>query len=175
MRAARWKRFVSWIGTLVVCIICCGYPKSALSFDHRVMECLNTCLRSKIRVPEDRYWVVCSDRVYFVHKNSLQDTIWDFLDRTLKDAVGKRKVKYLYNSDGVRVWKGDYLSQQEYRYVCRIGCGGVPMRVSSRVFGIGLLSLCWIRAGSCRVGIQRLGLTRNMCVKLYISRLPLRA
>jgi YD repeat-containing protein len=32
---------------------------------------------------------------------------------------------YGYNSDGVRVWKQDVLSQQEYRYVCRIGCGGV--------------------------------------------------
>jgi YD repeat-containing protein len=33
---------------------------------------------------------------------------------------------YGYNSDGVRVWKQDVLSQQEYRYVCRIGCGGMP-------------------------------------------------
>jgi len=27
------------------------------------------------------------------------------------------------------------LNQQEYRYVCRIGCGGVPMRVYSRAMG----------------------------------------
>jgi len=42
---------------------------------------------------------------------------------------------YGYNSDGVRVWKGDVLNQQEYRYVCRIGCGGAPMRVYSRAMG----------------------------------------
>ncbi len=40
--------------------------------------------------------------------------------------------EYGYNSDGVRVWKRDGLARQEYRYVCRIGCGGVPMRVYSR-------------------------------------------
>ena len=39
---------------------------------------------------------------------------------------------YRYNSDGVRVWKRDGLAGQEYRYVCRIGCGGVPMRVYNR-------------------------------------------
>jgi hypothetical protein len=39
---------------------------------------------------------------------------------------------YGYNSDGVRVWKRDVLAGQEYRYVCRIGCGGVPMRVYNR-------------------------------------------
>jgi len=37
-----------------------------------------------------------------------------------------------YNSDGVRVWRRDYLAGQEYRYVCRIECGGVPMRVYDR-------------------------------------------
>lgn len=40
--------------------------------------------------------------------------------------------EYGYNSDGARVWKRDVLNGQEYRYVCRIGCGGVPMRVYSR-------------------------------------------
>ena len=40
--------------------------------------------------------------------------------------------EYGYNSDGARVWKRDVLNQQEYRYVCRIGCGGVPMRVYNR-------------------------------------------
>jgi YD repeat-containing protein len=40
--------------------------------------------------------------------------------------------EYGYNSDGVRVWKRDVLNGQEYRYVCRIGCGGVPMRVYNR-------------------------------------------
>jgi hypothetical protein len=33
---------------------------------------------------------------------------------------------YRYNSDGVRVWKRDGLAGQEYRYVCGVGCGGVP-------------------------------------------------
>ncbi|GIV06481.1 MAG: hypothetical protein KatS3mg016_2056 [Fimbriimonadales bacterium] len=42
---------------------------------------------------------------------------------------------YGYNSDGVRVWKQDVLSQQEYRYVCRIGCGGIPMRVYNQAMG----------------------------------------
>jgi len=42
---------------------------------------------------------------------------------------------YGYNSDGVRVWKQDVLAGQEYRYVCRIGCGGVPMRVYNRAMG----------------------------------------
>ena len=40
--------------------------------------------------------------------------------------------EYGYNSDGARVWKRDGLAGQEYRYVCRIGCGGVPMRVYNR-------------------------------------------
>jgi hypothetical protein len=44
---------------------------------------------------------------------------------------------YGYNSDGVRVWKQDVLNQQEYRYVCRIGCGGVPMRVYNRAMSGG--------------------------------------
>ena len=42
-----------------------------------------------------------------------------------------------YNSDGVRVWRRDYLAGQEYRYVCRIECGGVPMRVYSRAMSGG--------------------------------------
>jgi hypothetical protein len=41
--------------------------------------------------------------------------------------------EYGYNSDGARVWKRDVLNEQEYRYVCRIGCGGVPMRVYNRL------------------------------------------
>ncbi len=45
--------------------------------------------------------------------------------------------EYGYNSDGVKVWKKDHLNQQEYRYVCRIGCGGVPMRVYQRAMGNG--------------------------------------
>jgi hypothetical protein len=45
--------------------------------------------------------------------------------------------QYGYNSDGVRVWKRDGLNRQEYRYVCRIGCGGVPMRVYNRAMGGG--------------------------------------
>ena len=43
--------------------------------------------------------------------------------------------EYGYNSDGARVWKRDVLNGQEYRYVCRIGCGGVPMRVYNRAVG----------------------------------------
>ena len=43
--------------------------------------------------------------------------------------------EYGYNGDGIRVWKRDWLNQQEYRYVCRIGCGGVPMRVYNREIG----------------------------------------
>jgi hypothetical protein len=43
--------------------------------------------------------------------------------------------EYGYNSDGVRVWKRDGLAGQEYRYICRIGCGGVPMRVYNRAMG----------------------------------------
>ncbi|GIV08477.1 MAG: hypothetical protein KatS3mg019_0568 [Fimbriimonadales bacterium] len=43
--------------------------------------------------------------------------------------------EYGYNSDGVWVWKQDALNQQEYRYVCRIGCGGIPMRVYNRAIG----------------------------------------
>jgi hypothetical protein len=45
--------------------------------------------------------------------------------------------EYGYNSDGVRVWKQDVLAGQEYRYVCRIGCGGVPMRVYNRAMSGG--------------------------------------
>jgi len=40
--------------------------------------------------------------------------------------------EYGYNSDGARVWQRDVLNGQEYRYVCRIGCGDVPMRVYNR-------------------------------------------
>ncbi|MFN3689901.1 MAG: hypothetical protein ACK4UU_03120 [Fimbriimonadales bacterium] len=35
----------------------------------------------------------------------------------------------------MRVWKRDWLNQQEYRYVCRIGCGGVPTPVYHRAGG----------------------------------------
>ena len=45
--------------------------------------------------------------------------------------------EYGYNSDGARVWKRDVLNEQEYRYVCRIGCGGVPMRVYNRAMSGG--------------------------------------
>ena len=43
--------------------------------------------------------------------------------------------EYEYSADGVRVWKQDWLNGQEYRYVCRIGCDGVPMRVYNRAIG----------------------------------------
>ena len=45
--------------------------------------------------------------------------------------------EYGYSSDGARVWKRDVLNGQEYRYVCRIGCGGVPMRVYNRAMSGG--------------------------------------
>ena len=45
--------------------------------------------------------------------------------------------EYGYNSDGARVWQRDVLKQREYRYVCRIGCGGVPMRVYNRAMSGG--------------------------------------
>jgi hypothetical protein len=45
--------------------------------------------------------------------------------------------EYGYNSDGVRVWKRDGLNGQECRYVCRMGCGGVPMRVYNRAMSGG--------------------------------------
>jgi hypothetical protein len=45
--------------------------------------------------------------------------------------------EYGYNSDGARVWKRDVLNEQEYRYLCRIGCGGVPMRVYNRAMSGG--------------------------------------
>jgi len=49
---------------------------------------------------------------------------------------------YGYNSDGARVWKRGVLARQEYRYICRIGCGGVLMRVYIREFAdTGWLSL----------------------------------
>ena len=40
-----------------------------------------------------------------------------------------------YNSDGARVWKRDrrdMQNEQEYRYVCGIGCGGVPTREAGK-------------------------------------------
>ncbi len=65
---------------------------------------------------------------------------------------------YGYNSDGVRVWKRDGLAGREYRYVCRIGCGSVPMRVYSRAIGgeswntleeyVAGLSSVWYRTGA---------------------------
>ena len=45
--------------------------------------------------------------------------------------------EYGYNSDRVRVWKRDVLNGQEYRYLRRIGCGGVPMRVYNRMMSGG--------------------------------------
>ncbi|CUU09929.1 YD repeat-containing protein [Armatimonadetes bacterium GBS] len=53
------------------------------------------------------------------------------IERDYGDRV-EAVYEYGYNSDGVRVWKRDVLAGQEYRYVCRIGCGGVPMRGYSR-------------------------------------------
>ena len=54
----------------------------------------------------------------------------------IEQDYGSRDVQlayeYGYNSDGVWVWKRDGLAGQEYRYLCRIGCGDVPMRVYNR-------------------------------------------
>ncbi len=55
---------------------------------------------------------------------------WDYGNGNLQTAY-----EYGYNADGVRAWKRDWLNQQEYRYVCRIGCGEVPMRVYNRAIG----------------------------------------
>ena len=41
--------------------------------------------------------------------------------------------EYGYSSDGARVWQRDVLNEHEYRYVCRIGCGGVPTQVYNRL------------------------------------------
>jgi len=59
---------------------------------------------------------------------------------------------YGYNSDGVRVWKRDVLAGQEYRYLCRIECGGMPMRVL-RILSILVLCLIMI---SCRQRVLHL-------------------
>ncbi|GBC92607.1 hypothetical protein HRbin15_01078 [bacterium HR15] len=57
------------------------------------------------------------------------------IERDYGDGSLQVAYEYGYNGDGIRVWKQDRLAQQEYRYVCRIGCGGVPMRVYSRQIG----------------------------------------
>jgi len=57
------------------------------------------------------------------------------IERDYGDGNLQTAYEYGYTGDGVRVWKRDTLSQQEYRYLCRIGCGGVPMRVYNRVIG----------------------------------------
>jgi len=60
--------------------------------------------------------------------------------------------EYGYNSDGVWVWKRDGLAGQEYRYLCRIECGGTPMRVL-RILSILVLCLIMI---SCRQRVLHL-------------------
>lgn len=51
------------------------------------------------------------------------------IERDFGNGQVQTVYEYGYNSDGAKVWKRDLLTQQEYRYVCRIGCGDVPMRV----------------------------------------------
>ena len=51
------------------------------------------------------------------------------IERDYGDGNLQVAYEYGYTGNGVRVWKRDYLNQQEYRYLCRIGCGDVPMRV----------------------------------------------
>jgi len=60
--------------------------------------------------------------------------------------------EYGYNSDGARVWKRDGLAGQVYRYLCRIECGGTPMRVL-RILSILVLCLIMI---SCRQRVLHL-------------------
>ena len=60
------------------------------------------------------------------------------IERDYGSGVVQVVYEYGYNSDGARVWKRDVLNEQEYRYVCRIGCGGVPMRVYNRVMSGGV-------------------------------------
>ncbi len=57
------------------------------------------------------------------------------IERDYGNGNEQAAYEYGYNSDGVKVWKKDYLNGQEYRYVCRIGCGGTPMRVYQRAMG----------------------------------------
>ena len=57
------------------------------------------------------------------------------IERDYGDGSLQVAYEYGYNSDGVRVWKQDVLSQQEYRYICRTGCGGIPMRVYNQAMG----------------------------------------
>ncbi|MEM2592702.1 MAG: hypothetical protein QXI60_08965, partial [Thermofilaceae archaeon] len=57
------------------------------------------------------------------------------IERDYGDGNLQVAYEYGYTGNGVRVWKRDYLNQQEYRYLCRIGCGGVPMRVYNRAVG----------------------------------------
>ncbi|GIV07718.1 MAG: hypothetical protein KatS3mg017_0920 [Fimbriimonadales bacterium] len=57
------------------------------------------------------------------------------IERDYGDGSLQVAYVYGYNGDGIRVWKQDRLAQQEYRYVCRIGCGGIPMRVYNRTMG----------------------------------------
>jgi len=64
---------------------------------------------------------------------------------------------YGYNSDGVRVWKRDVLAGQEYRYICRIGCGGVPMRVYNRAMG----SSSWVSVEDYLPAGNALGYDQN--------------
>ncbi|GBC92280.1 hypothetical protein HRbin15_00745 [bacterium HR15] len=75
--------------------------------------------------------LVAYDRVFsYDEEGRLVRIERDYGDGSLQVAY-----EYGYNSDGVRVWKQDMLAQQEYRYICRIGCGSVPMRVYSRAMG----------------------------------------
>ncbi len=57
------------------------------------------------------------------------------IERDYENGNKQVAYEYGYNSDGGKVWKKDYLNQQEYRYLCRIGCGGTPMRVYNRAMG----------------------------------------
>jgi len=57
------------------------------------------------------------------------------IERDLRNGNQTTAYQYGYNSDGGKVWKKDHLNQQEYRYLCRIGCGGTPMRAYNRAMG----------------------------------------
>jgi len=56
-------------------------------------------------------------------------------ERDFRNGNPTTAYEYGYNSDSGKVWKKDHLNQQEYRYLCRIGCGGTPMQMYNRTMG----------------------------------------
>jgi len=79
------------------------------------------------------------------------------IERDYGDGSLQVAYVYGYNGDGIRVWKQDMLAQQEYRYVCRIGCGGIPMRVYNRAMG----GTSWVSAEDSLPAGNALGYNQN--------------